>query len=158
MKHISPKIWLAYLQKIKNDLKTDSVILDICKEYDMSVDDLDLVPIKFDDIDTSAKTEQGVITLNWNLLKSENKKQIPSYICHEFAHYCQQSTEPTQSADDGDYLHNDFEMEAFQFQVKFIDEEFGSDAADKYINQVLDHHNKTDKERKILKNRLEKKI
>lgn len=158
MHHISPKLYLPFIQQIKDKLKSDQTIIDICSKYKMDTDDLDLAPIKFDDIDVSAKTDKCVITLNWNLLEKNNRYQIPHYITHEFTHFCQQSNEPTQSADDGDYLMNPSEQEAFQFQIKYIDDQFGEDKAEDYTNQVLDHHDETGKERDKKQDILMKKI
>lgn len=158
MRHISPKIWLILLQKIKDQLKSDDTIQEICKKYNLTSDILDIVPIKFGDIGVSARTDHGIITLNWNLLKQENRSQIPSYICHEFNHFARQLHQPTQSADDGDYLSNKDEQEAFQYQLKFIDDHFGEDKAEEYVDQVLDHHDETGTERKEKKDILMEKV
>lgn len=158
MSKVPPKTWLAYIQKVKNKLKTDPTIDDICRKYDMDPEDLDLAPIKFDDIDVSARTEKGVIILNWNLLKQENRDSICGYIIHEFNHLCQMHHTPTQSADDGDYLSNPFEQESFQFQLDYLDNQYGPDVAEKYVNQVLDHHGEEGKERQEKKEILLKKV
>jgi len=153
-KRPSPKIWLKLLQRIKDKLKSDPTVIEVCKKYDVKSNVLDVVPIKFGDINVSATTEKGIITLNWRLLERENRHQIPMYIAHELVHYCQQSFVPTRSADDGDYLSNPFEQEAFQYQIKFIDDHLGEHEADKYVNQVLDHHDKEGKERQKIKKKL----
>lgn len=131
---------------------------EICAKYDFDIDDLDLIPVKFGDIDVSAKTDKGVITLNFNLLSKENISQIPGYLCHEVTHNIQQSHRPTQSADDGDYLSNPSEQEAFQYQIRFIDDQFGEQKAEDYTDQVLDHHEETGKERAQKKDILMNKV
>src|SRR5690606_23192817 len=118
MKKISPKVYLKIIQKLKDNLKNDRVFKEMCDEYDFDVEDIDLIPVKFDDIDVSARTDKGVIILNWKLLE---QKDMLGHLLHETLHHIQQAKEPTQSADDGDYLSNPFEQEAFQFQLKFID-------------------------------------
>lgn len=148
MKKLSPSNYLKLLQKAKDYLKKDPVVKDMCEEYDFNVDDIDLIPIKFDDIDVSARTDKGVITLNWQLLEDNDFFNNIHYLTHEMLHYIQQSKEPTQSADDGDYLSNTFEQEAFQRQIEFIDNHSGEQEAKEYTNQVLDHHDEKGKERK----------
>lgn len=159
MKTISPKIYLKIIQKIKDELKQNSTIKEMCDKYKFDIEDIDLIPIKFGDIDISARTDKGVITLNWKLLEHNNEgNDIRSYICHEMNHYLAQSIEPTQSADDGDYLANPDEQEAFQYQVKFIDNQFGEDEAKDYVEQVLDHHDEKGKERTKKENILMKLV
>ncbi len=147
IKKISPKTLLKLIQRSKNFLKTNKVMQEICDKYDFDIEDLDLIPVKFDDIDVSAKTDKGVVTLNLQLLEDGNFFKNIGYLVHEFGHHIQQSNEPTQSADDGDYLMNPSEQEAFQYQIKFIDDQFGEDEAEDYTEQVLDHHEETGKER-----------
>ena len=159
MQKISPQILLKLIQKSKDFLKQNKVMQEVCHKYDFDIEDLDLIPVKFDDIDVSAKTDKGIITLNVSLLELDNIHEIPGYLCHEMTHHIQQSNKPTQSADDGDYLSNPSEQEAFQFQIKYIDEQFGEDKAEDYVDQVLDHHDETGKERvkkqDILMNKVE---
>jgi hypothetical protein len=141
MKTLSPKMYLKMIQRFKDELKHDQVIQEMCDKYDFDVEDIDLVPIKFGDIDVSARTDKGVITLNWKLLEqNDESNDIKSYICHELNHYLAQSKAPTKSADDGDYLMNPDEQNAFQYQVKYIDHHHGEDEAEEYVEQVLDHH------------------
>lgn len=129
-----------------------------CAKYDFDINDLDLIPVRFGDIDVSATTEKGVVILNADLLKECDIKEIAGYCLHEFCHYLQQSSEPTQSANDGDYLANPFEQEGFQFQIKFIADNKGEEDADEYVEQVLDHHDKEGDERDELKKDLENKL
>lgn len=140
IKKISPQTLLKIIQRGKDFLKKNKVMQEICDKYDFDIEDLDLIPVKFDDIDVSAKTDKGVVTLNYRLLEDGDFFKDFGYLVHEFGHHIQQSNKPTQSADDGDYLLNPAEQEAFQYQVKFIDDQFGKDEAEDYVDQVLDHH------------------
>lgn len=140
IKRISPKSLLKLIQRAKDFLKKNEVMQEICDKYNFDIEDIDLIPVKFDDIDVSARTDKGVVTLNWRLLEDGDFFKNVGYMVHEFDHYIQQSSKPTQSADDGDYLLNPSEQEAFQYQIKFIDDQFGKDEAEEYADQVLDHH------------------
>jgi len=158
IKKISPKTLLKLIQRSKNFLKKNKVMQDVCKKYHFDIEDLDLIPVKFDDIDVSAKTDKGVVTLNLQLLENGDFFNNIGYLIHEFTHHIQQSDKPTQSADDGDYLSNPSEQEAFQEQIRFIDDEFGADEAEEYVEQVLDHHEETGKERTKKQNILMNKV
>ncbi len=158
VKKIPPKTLLKLIQRGKNFLKKNHIMQEVCDKYDFDIEDIDLVPVKFDDIDVSARTDRGVITLNWKLLTDGDFFKDYAYLLHEIIHFIQQSNEPTQSADDGDYLSNPHEQEAFQEQIRFIDDQFGKDEAEEYTEQVLDHHDEQGKERKEKFNILMKKV
>lgn len=147
MHHISPRLQLTLIQRAKNALKRDPTMQEVCDKYKFDINDLDLIPVRFGDIDVSAKTDRGVITLNWHLLDDGDFINDYHYLLHEITHYVQQSSEPTQSADDGPYLDNKSEQEAFQNQIRYIDDHNGPQSAQKYTEQVLDHHDETGKER-----------
>lgn len=154
----TPQVYLHYLQTIKDQLKTDPVVVDMCREHKFDPQDLDLVPVRFGDIDVSARTDRGVITLNWKLWEPKLRDQIPSYLVHELEHHIRSSRTPTQSADDGDYLANPDEQSAFQRQLEFIDNHQGTQQAYKYVDQVLDHHGEMGSERKQTKDILLDKV
>jgi hypothetical protein len=160
VRNISPKILLRIINRAKKYLKNNEIIKNMCKEYNLDVNILDIVPIKFGDLDVSARTDHGVITLNYKLLCDGDFFKDYHYICHEFQHFLDQTMgdKPTMGADDGDYLSNPFEQEGFQRQIQYIDDEFGEDEAEKYVDHLLDHHDKDGKERDKLKDKLEEKI
>jgi hypothetical protein len=147
IKKIPPKVLLKLIQRGKDYLKKNEVMQEICDKYSFDINDIDFIPVRFGDIDVSARTDKGIVTLNWKLLEDGDFFKDFAYLVHEFGHYIQQSNEPTQSADDGDYLMNESEQEAFQYQVKYIDEQFGKEEAADYVDQVLDHHNEEGSER-----------
>lgn len=145
IKKMSPQVLLKIIQRGKDFLKKNKVMQEICDKYDFDIEDLDLIPVKFDDIDVSAKTDKGVVTLNFRLLEDGDFFKDFGYLVHEFGHHIQQSYEPTKSADDGDYLLNPAEQEAFQYQIKYMDDQFGKEEAENYVEQVLDHHDVNNK-------------
>jgi hypothetical protein len=98
--------------------------------------------------------------LNWRLLCEEDFTRLCSYILHESTHWIQQcfSDHATQSADDGDYLHNPYEVGAFQNQIEYISENEGEKEADDYVDNLLEHHEKDGSEADELKAVLLEKV
>jgi hypothetical protein len=162
IKNISPKILLKLIQRAKNYLKNDKVFNDLCKEYKVSSNFIDKVPIRFGDLEVSARTNKGVIILNYKLLLDGEFFKQYHYLVHELTHILQQwyGDGPTIGANDDniDYLSNPDEQEGFQRQIEYIDDMFGQDEADNYVEHLLDHHDKDGKERKELKSDLMEKI
>jgi hypothetical protein len=160
VKKIPPKTLLKLIERAKKYLKTNEVFQDMCKEYGVDTDIVYLIPIKFGDLDVSARTERGVITLNYKLLCDGDFFKDYHYLVHECEHYLQQcyGERSTKGADDGDYLSNSFEQEGFQRQLEYIDDEFGEDEAENYVNHLLDHHDKDGKDRNELKEVLMEKV
>ena len=157
VKKISPKVLLKLIQRAKDFLKKNDIFIDMCKEFDVDPDFIDFVPVKFGDLDVSAQTAFGVITLNYKLLCDGNFFNDYGYLVHESRHYLDQcfGSKPTQGADDGKYLDNPFEEEAFKDQIGYIDDIFGKQEAENYTDNLLDHHEiKNKKERKDKKKTL----
>lgn len=150
IKKLSPALLLQLINKAKNYLKDDKTMQRICKENGVSTDFIDLIPMTFGEIDTSAKTDHGVIYLNFKLLCDGDFYKDISYLPHEITHWFQQcfGDEPTQGSNDGSYLDNEFEQEAFQNQVEFMANEFGDNEAEKYVDHLLNYHEITDKNEK----------
>lgn len=145
---------LKQIQTAKDRIKDNDVLKKMFKEYNVDLDELDLVPICFSDLDVSARTSHGCIYLNKDLIDSD----FDHYLVHELSHYLQQSTgsKPTKGSDNDDYLDNKDEQEGFQNQTEYIAEEHGDHAAEKYIEKVLDHHDvdkdeRAEKKEKLLK-------
>lgn len=136
----NPSELLELLDSVKAKIKKSDVIIDMCKEYDVDVDYIDLIPMYFDDFDVSGRTNHGIIYFNYKLL--ERTEDLPMYAVHEIKHNFQQcfSDGPTKGANDGEYLDNKFEQEGFQAQTEYISDTKGDEAAEKYIDKVLDHH------------------
>lgn len=141
------------LKKMREYLKKDEVVKKMFKEYGVDIAEIDLIPMRFGNLDVSAKTDHGVIIFNYKLLCDGDFFDDFSYGTHECLHYLQQSTgdAPTQGADDGDYLHNPAEQEAFTKQIEYIANHKGEAAAEEYTDELLEHHDKDGKEKEELK-------
>src|ERR1700722_324197 len=160
VKKISPKVLLKLINRIKQKLQHDPTFMDMCKEYNVHPSIINVIPMKFGDIPVSARTENAIITLNYKLLTDGDVMADAHYGLHECLHYLQQcfGDRPTQNADVGDYINNDSENEAFQYQLQYLDDHYGEDEADRYADHLLDHHDKKGKERKDLKEELLSKV
>lgn len=141
-KKIPPKTLLKLINRMKKFLKKHPVVIDMFKEYDVPIDELDLIPMRFGELEVSARTDHGIITFNFKLLCDGDFFKDYMYAVHEITHFLQQTTgsKPTQGADDGDYLENPFEQEGFQKQVEYVDDMFGENEAEEYVDHLLDHH------------------
>lgn len=140
---------LEILKEAIEKVKQSDTFQNLCKEYNRDCDEIYLMPIAFkENLPVSARTQHAMIFLNKKLLETPEK--IPMYILHESTHFFQQTSgdKPTSGSNDDNYLYNEFEQEAFQNQAEFIDEHHGEEAAEKYIDKLLDHHEVDSKEEK----------
>jgi len=138
------------INKMRAAVKKDKTVADKFKEYHISLDDIDTVPVCFCDLEVSAKTKDKKIYLNKNMLSKENPFEfaIP-YLAHELVHYLQQSTGKNLTKNKADdYLDKPTEMEAFQTQVEFKKENEDEGQAEEYVDKLLDYHNIGGRERK----------
>jgi len=145
------------LNKLREYLKKDEIVQNMFKEYGADINEIDFIPMKFGEIDVSAKTDHGIIIYNYQLLTDGDFFKDFSYGVHEITHYLQQTCgkKATQSSDDGSYLDNPYEQEGFKNQIEYISKEFGEGEADKYVENLLDHHDVDSKsERKEKKEEL----
>jgi len=138
------------LKKLREYLKKDEVVIKMFKEYDVDIEEIDYIPMKFGNLDVSAKTDHGVIIYSWRLLTDGDFFKDFSYGVHEMTHWLQQTTgtKPTKSSDEGSYLDNPFEQEGFQNQVEFIANRDGEKEAEQYVNDLLEHHDIDSKKEK----------
>lgn len=156
IKDIPKKRLRKMLAKAIDKIREDETVINMFKDYKVDLEELDLIPIAFGDLDVSAKTDHGIIYLNYQLLDDGFADDV-HYLVHEITHYLQQTTgsQPTQGSTDDTYLDNENEQEGFQNQTEYISREDGEEAAEEYVEQVLDHHDVTDnKERKSRKDEL----
>jgi len=56
------------IKKMRKFLKEDDTVKKMFKDYDVDIEEIDFIPIKFGNLDVSAKTDHGVIILNYKLL------------------------------------------------------------------------------------------
>lgn len=157
---LPPKTLLHLIQQIKDAIRQDETLQSLFEEYDISPTELDLIPMQFADIDTSAKTDHGIIYFNYKLLCDGDLSKVFSYAIHETTHFLQQTAldKATKGAEDGDYLHNPFEQEGFINQIEYIANNDGKEEAKEYVADLLDHHDKDGKEKKKLEKILLKKV
>lgn len=151
---ISGKEQLEIINRYKDEIKSSNTVQELFKNKGVKLEFIDYIPVRFGDIEVSARTEKGIIILNFNLL--DKIETIKHYLVHEITHWLQQcfSDGPTQGSSEGDYLDNEFEVEGFQYQADYLEEEDGERAADRYIEKVLDHHDVRGKEREDKKREL----
>lgn len=149
------------LKKLREFLKKDEVVQKMFKEYEVDIEEIDYIPMRFGNLDVSAKTDHGVIIYNYNLLTDGDFFKDFSYGVHEMTHWLQQTTgtKPTKSSNDGNYLDNPFEQEGFQNQIEYISKQDGKEEAEDYVDNLLDHHEiNSDKERDKKKETLMSKV
>lgn len=161
IKQKSPKSFLNLINRAKKFLKKDEVMKKVFKDFDVDISFIDLIPMRFGDLDVSATTSHGIITLNYKLLADGDFFKDYGYLIHEISHYLQQCFRktPTQGAEEGEYLDNPDEQEGFQNQIEYISKEFGDEEAEEYVEGLLDHHDiDSRKERKEKKDVLMSKV
>lgn len=137
-----PKIELKkIIDKGREYIKKSKVVKDAFDEYKANLDEIDHIPIIFTDLDVSAKTDHGIILLNYELLCDGNFEKDYSYLAHEMVHYLQQTCrENGTESFDGHYLDNPDEQEGFKAQIQYIDDEYGESEADKYLEHLMNYH------------------
>src|SRR5271165_757374 len=150
VKKIPVEALMLAINRAKRKLKNDETMQRIFKEYGEDVDIIDFIPTAFADLDVSAKTDHGIVYLNFKLLCDGDFIGDYQYLIHEYTHWAQQclGDKPTQSADDGSYLDNPYEQEGFQNQMEYVAREEGEEEAEKYVDDLLEHHEIDDKKEK----------
>jgi len=138
-----------FICKLKFALKKEEPFLEKCKEYKKDPSFVDDVKISFEPLDVSAKTINGVIILNEELLDNGDWDDIMRYIVHEMTHVLQQEAGMVDGkTDDEDYLDDRNEQEAFQAQIEYMDDHGSAEELQEYLENLLDHHDIKGKERK----------
>lgn len=142
VKKIAPEVLFQLIERMRKKLKKDEVVKRIFDDYNLDINEIDFIPMAFSDLDVSAKTDHGIIYFNYSLLCDGDFFKDYMYAVHEMTHFAQQTTGdgPTQGADDGDYLDNEFEQEGFQNQLEYMADEFGPEEAEDYVDDLLEHH------------------
>jgi hypothetical protein len=129
------------IDKAKERIKSHDAVKDAFDKHGIDIDEVDDVVICFSDLDVSARTDHGIIYLNWALL-DEGFPENDHYLAHELTHFAQQTTGdgPTEGSTDDTYLDNKYEQEGFQVQTEYLSETKGDDVAESYIDNVLKYH------------------
>ena len=135
------------IKKIKEDVKKEKAVIDILKKYNLDKNIIDDVIIKFEPLDVSAKTVNGVIILNEKLLFAD-WRDIIRYVSHELTHVGQQNTSDITETQGNDYLDDPNEVEAFQTQLDVMEEMYNPEEIQEYLDGLMNHHNINGKERK----------
>lgn len=131
------------LDKVRDLLKHSAIVAQMFEKFDTSIKKIEDVPIQFSDIDVSAKTKDKKIYLNNILIDDDDFTNHMHYVVHELCHFLQQfngEVSKYKNLDEMDYLDQPTEIEAFNYQIKFIKELDGQNAADKYLKDLLDFH------------------
>ena len=140
----------SLIKKLKQQLKNEEEYLEKCKEYKRDPNFVDEVSIAFDDnLDVSAKTINGEIFLNGKLFDDGEWNDQMRYIVHEIIHVMQQEAgKVNEKVKKDDYLDDDNEQEAFQAQISYMKDHETPEELQKYLEQLLDHHDIRGKERR----------
>lgn len=146
---MSQKMFERLIKRFKEDLKQQEPYIKKCKEYGEDVDFIDNVEIYFKPLDVSAKTVNGVIILNENLILSGDWESIQRYCQHELVHVFQQINGKVDGKVDKDkYLDDENEQEAFQAQLEYMSDHESPEEVQEYLEQLLDHHNIEDENKR----------
>ena len=154
VKKIKKEELLKIIEKGRAFVKNHPVVIEKFKEYKTNINEIEYVPIIFADLDVSAKTEHGIILLNYDLLCDGSFQTDYSYLAHELTHYLQQTVREGGTNPEDDYLKNPDEQEGFNVQVKFIKDEFGEEAGEKYVDHLIKHHDVSDKDKNEIRKEL----
>ena len=100
--------------------------------------------LRFDeDLDVTAKTINGEVTLNKSLME-KSFDTLMRYVIHEFVHVCQhiknQKGKSKSSKTDHTYLDNPEEIEAFKWQSLHTKLEEGEGELDEYLDDLMEYH------------------
>lgn len=150
---------IELLAKIKQEMKNNDIVSEICKEHGFNIDIIDGIPLEFvDDLEASAKTIDSRIQLNSELL-NESFEIIMRYAIHELVHSLQHmKSEGIDPYASDEYLDRDDELEAFQFQIAYDAEERGEDEAIDYVEDLIEYHEIPEDEQESKKEELLEKV
>jgi len=150
------------LGKIRTHLKNDDMAKDLLKKYKIKPWIFDAFPLDFKEMKVTAKTVNGTIYLNPKISEM-NFDIVMRYVIHEFVHVLQHISEEKNGEDDSndkeqDYLDREDEIEAFQHQVAYDAENRGEEAAEKYVDELLEFHDIPVGEKKTKKKEIMKHV
>lgn len=145
------------VEQIVKLLKEHPNVKELFEHYNIPLDDIENIPIEFADMDVSAKTKDGKITINKALVEDKNFIEDLHYIVHEMVHVLQQKVGKNKEYGDLScvkYLDNPLEIEAFKQQISFIEKYKSLADADEYLDKLLNFHELDGTERKRKRNEL----
>lgn len=156
-KHTVQELFDA-LCKIRSEMLNDPVAKDIANELNDDTDPEDFlkcVPISFEEMDVSAKTQAGKIQLNYKLIDKPFNVMM-RYVMHELTHAVQHILNDGSISKDSDedYLDKESEIEAFQRQIEYQSNNSSNKEVEKYVDELLSYHDVPKKEREEKKEEL----
>jgi hypothetical protein len=147
------------IQRLKRQIKKEEPFLEKCKKYNKDPNFVDDIKLSFKPLDVSAKTVNGDVIINEQLLEEGDWDDIMRYVIHEITHVMQQEAGKVDGVTDKeDYLEDENEVEAFGVQVEYMDEHVPKQELQEYLENLLDHHGVEGKERKKILRNLTKDI
>jgi len=159
-KEISIEKQIEVISDVKNFLKKDLIVKDICSSFGRGLKDFDGISISFDKkLDVTAKTIDGKIFLNTSLM-DEKFEVICRYVVHELTHVFQHMKKEFSRKKEKkkEYLDRPQEIEAFQNQIKFDAKNRTEKEAKEYVDDLLDYHDLGGNKRNETKDKLLKKL
>lgn len=147
----------SFIKEMKETVKKDPEMIAKFKEYGVPISEIDYIFVEFAPLDVSAKTKDMKVYLNEEMLSEKSKVKDPThYLIHEFVHFLQQKTGKNLSKHNTEdsYLDKPTELEAFKSQVDFKERTESPQSAEKYVENLLDHHEIDGKDRKEKKEEL----
>ena len=148
------------MRELKEAIKQEEEYIEKCQEYDMPIDFVDNVPMSFDDkLEVSAKTINKEVFLNGKLFDKGDWVDLMRYVLHELIHVMQQDNGKVNGkVDKEDYLDDENEVEAFQAQLSYMSKHDSPEEIQKYLENLLDHHDIKGKVREEKKEKLTEEI
>lgn len=131
------------IETVKELLKKSPVVKAMFEEFKVPIDQINEVSIEFSPLDVSAKTKDKKIYLNDKFLKDGEFVEELHYIVHELTHYLQQvfgEVRHYPDLENLDYLDKPTEIEAFQYQINFMSDQYGEDRAKEYVDDLIEFH------------------
>lgn len=151
---------IELLSEVKDELKSNDIVKEVCKKYGFDIDIIDGIPIEFvDDLDASAKTINSKILLSDELIDAPFEK-VMRYAIHELVHALQHMERhgTEDPYDKHDYLDRPDELEAFQHQIEYESDVSGKNEAEKYVDELLDYHEIPEHDKEEKKDELMDKV
>ena len=145
------------VKTIKDLLKKNPIVFSMFEEFKVPINLIDQIVIDFKDMDVSAKTKDKKIYINSKFLNNGDIADELHYFVHELCHYLQQFNKETshfKNLKTKTYLDKPTEIEAFQYQIQFIRDQYGEDRAREYASDLVSFHDLNEQEAKDKKLKL----